>query len=52
MKTFFVTYLDTDGDLGHVNVEAFDSKDAEIQTRFEYWNIDEIISVEEYESNN
>lgn len=52
MKTFFVTYLDTDGDLGHANVEAFDSKDAEIQTRFAYWNVEEIISVEEYESNN
>ena len=48
MKTFFVTYLDTDGDLGHVNVEAFDSKDAKIQTRFECWNVEEIISVEEY----
>ena len=48
MKTFFVTYLDTEGDLCHVRVEAFDSKDAEIQTRFEYWNVEEIVSVEEY----
>ena len=48
MKTFFVTYSDTDGDLCHVRVEAFDSKDAERQTRFEYWNVEEIISIEEY----
>lgn len=52
MKTFFISYLDNEGDLCHVHVEAFDSGDAARQTRFEYWNVDEIISVKEYESNN
>lgn len=52
MKTFFISYLDNEGDLCHVRVEAFDSKDAARQTRFEYGNVDEIISVKEYESNN
>ena len=52
MKTFFISYLDIEGDLCHVRVEAFNKEDAARQTRFEYWNVDEIISVKEYESNN
>lgn len=30
MKTFFVSYLDNEGDLCHVHVEAFDKDDAEL----------------------
>jgi hypothetical protein len=48
MKTFYVMYLDLEGDLCHVRVEAFNKEDAARQTRFEYWNVDEIVSVEEY----
>lgn len=48
MKTFFVTYLDLEGDLCHVSVEAFSKEDAKVQTRLEYWNVEEIISVKEY----
>lgn len=45
MKTFFISYLDNEGDLYHVNVEAFDKDDAKLQVRREYWNVDEIIEV-------
>ena len=43
MKTFFISYLDNEGDLCHV--EAFDKDDAKLQVRREYWNVDEIIQV-------
>lgn len=33
--TYFVSYLDKEDDLCHV--EAFDKKDAELQVRREYW---------------
>ena len=45
MKTFFVSYLDNEGDLCHVYVEAFDRDDAEIQVRREYWNVEEILEI-------
>ena len=45
-------YLDLEGDLCHVRVEAFDKDDAKLQVRREYWNVEEIISVEDYEPNN
>lgn len=45
MKTFFVSYLDSEGDLCHVHVEAFDKKDAELQVRREYWNVEEILEI-------
>lgn len=45
MKTYFISYLDNEGDLCHVNVEAFDKDDAKIQVRREYWNVEEILEV-------
>lgn len=45
MKTFFVSYLDNEGDLCHVRVEAFDKEDAKLQVRREYWNVEEILEV-------
>ena len=44
-------YLDLEGDICHARIEAFNKEDASRQTRFEYWNVDEIISVEEYAIN-
>ena len=41
-------YLDLEGDICNVRVEAFSKEDASRQTRFEYWNVEEIINVEEY----
>ena len=45
MKTFFVSYLDNEGDLCHVHVEAFDKDDAELQVRREYWNVEKILEI-------
>lgn len=45
MKTYFISYLDNEGDLCHVNVEAFDKDDAKIQVKREYWNVEEILEV-------
>ena len=45
MKTFFVSYLDSEGDLCHVYVEAFDKDDAKLQVRREYWNVEEILEI-------
>jgi hypothetical protein len=45
LSTYFVSYLDNEGDLCHVHVEAFDNEDAKLQVRREYWNVDEIIQV-------
>ena len=45
-KTYFVSYLDLAGDLCHVRIEAFDEDDARLQTRREYWNVNEILSIQ------
>ena len=45
LSTYFVSYLDNEGDLCHVHVEAFDKDDAKLQVRREYWNVEEIIQV-------
>ena len=45
MKTFIITYLDNEGDLCHVHLEAFTKEDARVQVRQEYWNVNEIISI-------
>lgn len=45
MKTFFVSYLDNEGDLCHVHVEAFDKEDAKKQVKIEYWNVEEILEI-------
>lgn len=45
MKTFYISYLDSEGDLCHVHVEAFDKEDAELQVRREYWNVEEILEI-------
>ena len=45
MKTFLITYLDNEGDVCHVHLEAFDKEDAKLQVRREYWNVNEIITV-------
>ena len=47
MKTFVIDYIDNEGDLCHVSVEAFDKDDAKLQVRREYWNVEEIIQVHE-----
>lgn len=46
LNTYFVSYIDNEGDLCHVSVEAFDKDDAKLQVIQEYWNVDEIIGVE------
>jgi hypothetical protein len=45
-KTYFVSYLDLEGDLCRVRIEAFDEDDARLQTRREYWNVNEILSIQ------
>ena len=45
-KTYFVSYLDLEGDLCHVRIEAFDEDDARLQTRREYWHVNEILSIQ------
>lgn len=45
--TYFVSYLDKEDDLCPVHVEAFDKKDAELQVRREYWDVNEIIEIYE-----
>lgn len=47
LKTFVIDYLDNEGDLCHVSVEAFDKDDAKLQVRHEYWNVEEVIQVYE-----
>lgn len=49
MKTYYIDYIDNEGDLCHVWVEAFDKNDAKRQVRYEYWDINEIIDC--YERN-
>ena len=44
-KTYFVSYLDLEGDICHVRVEAFDEDDARLQLRREYWNVNEILNI-------
>lgn len=42
---FYIDYLDSDGDLCHVWVDAFDKNEAEEIAKREYWDIDSIINV-------
>ena len=42
---YYVDYIDKEGDLCHVWVDADSKEDAEYQAKREYWNIDEIISI-------
>jgi hypothetical protein len=44
MKTYYIDYIDKQGDLCHVWVEAVSKEDAKLQVRREYWNVNEIIS--------
>lgn len=45
MKKYYVDYMDKEGDLSHVWVNASSKRDAESQVRSEYWDVDEIISI-------
>lgn len=45
-KRYYVTYTTKDGDIDTVWVEASSKKDAEIQAKQEYWDIDSIIRVQ------
>lgn len=45
MKTFYIDYIDKEGDLCRVWVEASSKEDAERQVRYEYWDIEEILEI-------
>ena len=45
MKKYYIDYMDKEGDLSHVWVNADSKQDAEAKAKREYWNIDEIISI-------
>ena len=40
-----IDYLDSEGDLCHIWVEAYDKKEAEQKAYKEYWDIDTIIEI-------
>lgn len=42
---YYVDYMDKEGDLSHVWVNADSKQDAEAKAKREYWDIDEIISI-------
>ena len=42
---YYVDYMDKEGDLSHVWVNADSKQDAESKVKREYWDIDEIISI-------
>jgi len=45
MKNFKVSYIDKEGDLSHVRVEANDVDGAKVSAKREYWDIENIIQV-------
>ena len=47
MKKYIVKYIDNDGDLCSVWVEADSIQDAKLQVKREYWDIKEIVSCNE-----
>lgn len=46
MKTFKVSYIDLEGDLCHVMIEAYTKEDARVQLKREYWDVREIIRIQ------
>lgn len=47
MKKYIVKYIDNDGDLCSVWVEASSKQDAKTEVRRKYWDIKEIVIVNE-----
>lgn len=47
MKTFYIDYIDNEKDLCHVHLQAYSKEDAKERVRREYWDVNEIIQVNE-----
>lgn len=47
MKSYKITYIDADGDVCTVTVEASNKQEAKIELKQEYWDVKEIIKIRE-----